>query len=534
LFVAAACLVSPACRAAFAAAGAPDAQLLADGAGDTHWLARVYQDPGRTGPFLTDVYARSAGENRWHQLARLEGRTVQLTHRGSQLALLLEDGQWLLLSEETVVSGRPLPGGAAIRSLATAGDTLAALAHVGDDRAAPASSPASAPASTHASADTERLVLFLLTPRGWVEAGASEVGGALRDRGGPVASLAFVEGAALVAVREGPRTVAVYRQQGNRSAPPTVVETKAPVVEMKLLGGGPVPVLWTVEAGGAASLRWLTGAGVKTVPVELAAVEGEPPPSAAAAYAIERVRVASGRGLTLSERTFHPVTGAPAGDAAPLRLPGVSVAPRVWDWVQNLLPLLLLFTIIASIRRRRQMQETMLSAGELALAPFGRRLGAGAVDAAPVLVAAGLTYYWGKQEEAAGEPLFGIRSQTAVLASVVLYMLHTSVSEIASARTLGKLIFGLRVASLDGRRPSAGALLTRNLLRLIDLALGFFPLVLLLYSPLRQRAGDVAAGTLVVLNKQGDEPAADAPVEPAAGEAVAAKEKAAEPVEVGD
>jgi uncharacterized RDD family membrane protein YckC len=528
-----ACLAGSVARAAPAA----DAKLLADGSGDAHWLARVYQDPGRTGPFLTDVYARSTGENRWHQLARLEGRTVQLAHRGSQLALLLEGGQWLLLSEETVVSGRPLPGGASILSLATAGDTLAALAYVGEHPAAPASSPASAPASapasTHASSDTDRLVLFVLTPRGWVEAGASEVAGALRDNG-PVASLAFVEGAALVAVREGPSTVSVYRQQGDRSAPPTVVETKAPVVEMKLLGGGPVPVLWTVEAGGAASLHWLTGAGVKTVPVELAAVEGEPAPSAAAAYAIERVRVVSGRGLALSERTFHPVTGAPAGDAAPLKLPGVSVAPRVWEWVQNLLPLLLLFTIIASIRRRQQMQETILSADELALAPLGRRLGAGLVDALPVLVASVLVSYWWKQEEAANEPLFGLRSQLVSLASVVLYLLHTSLSEIAFARTVGKMIFGLRVVSLDGARPSAGALLTRNLLRLIDLALVFFPLVLLLYSPLRQRAGDVAAGTLVVLNKQGDEPAADEPVEPAAAGAVTTKEKATEPVEVGD
>jgi uncharacterized RDD family membrane protein YckC len=533
VWAAAVCAALLAGTVAGAAPPSADARLLANGSGDAHWLARVYQDPGRTGPFLTDVYARSTGENRWHQLARLEGRTVQLAHRGSQLALLLEDGQWLLLSEETVVSGRPLPGGASILSLATCGDTLAALAHVGDDKRGTATSPASAPALTRASSDTERLVLFLLTPRGWVEAGASDVAGTLRDPG-PLASLAFVEGAALIAVRTGNNSVAVYRQQGDAAAPPTVVETKAPVVEMKLLGGTPLPVLWTVEAGGAASLHWLAGAGAKTVPVDLAPREGEPLPDAAAAYAIERVRVVSGRGLTLSERVFNPLTGAPVGGAAPLTLPGVSVAPQVWDWVQNLLPLLLLFTIIASIRRRQQMQETMLSADELALAPFGRRLGAGAVDAAPVLVAAGVVYYLLKREEAAGEPFFGLRPQLVTLVSVVLYLLHTSVSEIASARTLGKLIFGLRVVSLDGGRPSGGALLTRNLLRLIDLAMAFFPLVLVVYSPLRQRAGDVAAGTLVVLNRRGEEPASDEPSELRDAQTTGAQEKAAEPVEVGD
>jgi uncharacterized RDD family membrane protein YckC len=337
-------------------------------------------------------------------------------------------------------------------------------------------------------------------------------------------------------VREGPKSVAVYRQRGSGAAAPTVVETKTPLAALKLLGGGPAPVLWTVETGGPALLHWLRPAGVKTVAADEGASYGRAWPGAAAANAIERVRVDFGRGLVLAERAYDPLSGAAAaGDATRVVLPAVSVAPQVWDWLQNLLPLLLLFTIIASLRKRGEMQETMRSADELALAPFGRRLGAGAVDAAPVLVATALAYYWAKREEAAGEPLFGVRSQLTVLAAVVLYLLHTSVSEIVSARTLGKLLFGLRVAALDGGRPTAGALLTRNLLRLIDLAMGFFPLILLLYSPLRQRAGDVAAGTLVVLNRRGEEPVTDELVADDAGEVThTAREKAAEPVEVGD
>jgi uncharacterized RDD family membrane protein YckC len=80
------------------------------------------------------------------------------------------------------------------------------------------------------------------------------------------------------------------------------------------------------------------------------------------------------------------------------------------------------------------------------------------------------------------------------------------------------LCFGLRVVGLDGGRARPGALLTRNLLRVIDLSVFFFPLVLVLYSPLRQRAGDVAAGTLVVLNKPTAAPGEagkDEPSEPA-------------------
>ena len=44
-----------------------------------------------------------------------------------------------------------------------------------------------------------------------------------------------------------------------------------------------------------------------------------------------------------------------------------------------------------------------------------------------------------------------------------------------------------------------GVSLMRNALRIIDLPA--FPLALILFSPLRQRAGDLAAGTLVVHGK---------------------------------
>jgi uncharacterized RDD family membrane protein YckC len=80
---------------------------------------------------------------------------------------------------------------------------------------------------------------------------------------------------------------------------------------------------------------------------------------------------------------------------------------------------------------------------------------------------------------------------------------------------------------LDGERAPPGSLLTRNLLRLIDLSMVLFPLVLVFYSPLRQRAGDVAAGTLVVRDKVGAEEASE--VEDVAE--TVSKEKAPETVD---
>jgi uncharacterized RDD family membrane protein YckC len=80
----------------------------------------------------------------------------------------------------------------------------------------------------------------------------------------------------------------------------------------------------------------------------------------------------------------------------------------------------------------------------------------------------------------------------------IFYILYTTVIEAVAGRSLGKMLLGLRVIGLDGQPASAGALVTRNVLRLIEVGLFFFPLLLLPFLPLRQRAGDVAAGTLVV------------------------------------
>src|SRR6185503_11369672 len=85
----------------------------------------------------------------------------------------------------------------------------------------------------------------------------------------------------------------------------------------------------------------------------------------------------------------------------------------------------------------------------------------------------------------------------AIGAGIVIYFLHITAAEISTGRSIGKILSGLKVVSLDGRRAAPGAIVIRNVLRIIDVGLLFMPLVVIFYSPLRQRAGDAAAGTLV-------------------------------------
>ena len=98
-------------------------------------------------------------------------------------------------------------------------------------------------------------------------------------------------------------------------------------------------------------------------------------------------------------------------------------------------------------------------------------------------------------------------------AGLGIYLLHTTVLEMIFARSLGKLLVGTRVAALDGSRPSPGAILVRNILRLVDIILVFIPL-LFVFSTLRQRLGDMAAGTIVVINTPSEVTPPSTPPEP--------------------
>ena len=103
--------------------------------------------------------------------------------------------------------------------------------------------------------------------------------------------------------------------------------------------------------------------------------------------------------------------------------------------------------------------------------------------------------------------LFGARPVTGwsylaiVLPAAAIYFLYHPILEIAMhGRTPGKRMAGVRIVSRSGDIPGAGALLIRNVFRLID-SLPFLYLVGLtstMFTAHQVRIGDLAAGTLLV------------------------------------
>jgi len=71
-------------------------------------------------------------------------------------------------------------------------------------------------------------------------------------------------------------------------------------------------------------------------------------------------------------------------------------------------------------------------------------------------------------------------------------------------RTFGKKMIGLRVVTRSGGTASVGALLTRNLIRIVDVFVG---VPLMAFDPLARRLGDRLAGTVVIHDRPaGGEP----------------------------
>ncbi|HET6440135.1 MAG TPA: RDD family protein [Anaeromyxobacter sp.] len=88
---------------------------------------------------------------------------------------------------------------------------------------------------------------------------------------------------------------------------------------------------------------------------------------------------------------------------------------------------------------------------------------------------------------------------------------------LAGGVTPGKRLAGIRVVRTDGGPPGLAESLVRNLLRSVELPLGYAPAILAVaLGPRRQRLGDLVAGTLVVRQERFDLSRYDVPAAPAA------------------
>lgn len=92
-----------------------------------------------------------------------------------------------------------------------------------------------------------------------------------------------------------------------------------------------------------------------------------------------------------------------------------------------------------------------------------------------------------------------------LLPALAIYFLYHPVLELVMhGRTPGKRMAGIRIVAKDGSSASSGAILLRNVFRLIDSLPAFYVLGILvcLFNKQHLRIGDMAAGTVLIYEEQ--------------------------------
>jgi uncharacterized RDD family membrane protein YckC len=89
-----------------------------------------------------------------------------------------------------------------------------------------------------------------------------------------------------------------------------------------------------------------------------------------------------------------------------------------------------------------------------------------------------------------------------ILVPLLVSVGYFAIAETLTAgRTPGKRALGLRVIRLDGGAPGLSEALARNVVRIIDLALGI-GVIVMFFDRRSRRLGDLAAGTVVVRERR--------------------------------
>jgi uncharacterized RDD family membrane protein YckC len=211
------------------------------------------------------------------------------------------------------------------------------------------------------------------------------------------------------------------------------------------------------------------------------------------------------------------LTGAPVVVAALIEPPAPRVSPGARQFLQYAVLAAVLMAVFVWRRERVLLIAPIKS--EQTFARMDRRFTAFSLDLlilAPIWVPM-LYALWrsGAPDLSASEQLV-VRQDTqsgplfwggAMVGAV--FGLYAGILEILMGQTFGKRIVGCRVVREDGEPCDARAVFVRNILRVVEFH--FMALVLLvLFTPARQRLGDLLARTIVVEPRLGPPPQADA------------------------
>src|SRR5438477_2659228 len=208
-----------------------------------------------------------------------------------------------------------------------------------------------------------------------------------------------------------------------------------------------------------------------------------------------------GADVPLTVREVDPITGEVS---PPLAWTVQPIGDRLWQ-VALLGAIVTASLLLVFVVRPDPGIPLALPAG-LSVMGIGRRAAALAIDLVPGAIAT-MVILRCQPVDLLHPPLVTLNVSQAVpfMLTVTITAIHSGVTEMAAATTLGKAIFRGRVTTMNGGRPTRAKLLARNLVKLIVMLVPPLALVAFL-NPHRQGMADLFAHTVVVQNPV---PAAD-------------------------
>jgi len=219
---------------------------------------------------------------------------------------------------------------------------------------------------------------------------------------------------------------------------------------------------------------------------------------------IALLTVASDGGLLINRIDLRGVA-----DANPMPL---TVEPRslgqVADLVVFIVVLALATPVLILMWKRESGPVLAQLPATLRIADMGPRGLAALIDLVPGFVTAMLITGASVEEVLTFWPGRSGGWEAMIPGTIVIgvFVGHTFLSELFTARTIGKAITGLRVTGLRGQPPDLWRVLARNVFKVLDL-IALPLLIFAIISPNKQRLGDVVARTLVVRKATSDDPA---------------------------
>ncbi len=511
--------------------------LLACTGDHSWWIARVDLVKDVDPPFdRTTPMVKSGFGGNWSALPEMEARAVCLTCCDEQLIAVLDDGQWMYISDSTR-GGPPLPAGARMLAAAGDGEQLWAIGLASADNrdsvesahASVEMSPTTAPlteaaATRMASVGPSTLPTTLPAPRQlmlyrYASSGAAgsdwkviaafpeALANTLPDGATSLAdhlSMAVIGHAPYVAWLRADGSIQVIHQIDRLAwSDPVTITPSSPLNDFKLLSINGEATIWTVgtsRAGDgqnppiaiAGELRRGPAFGT-IVPLVIPGKSVIQDAGPAITVAFDRLRLLIASEDSLSEQAYE-LDGKPVAEVQTIATPGPPAIP-LQTWIGGGAMLLAFSSAAGLSRRRHALANPPQANARMQLAPLGTRIAAGMLDLLPLIA---IWYAINSGDNVIVAHTFG--QLLAIFAmGAGTYILYTVIAEVLCGQSIGKMVFGLQVVTVNAEPPTMKLLLIRNALRVADFAI--FPLMMIAFTPLHQRFGDWVAGSVVAVKE---------------------------------